>query len=189
MPLSVFPVTLANTFPHKIRAHSLFDMKLPLQSWTPIRSILPPKRLYTFGVPIDLSCNFSVRTYHKGTLKPKVRILTNFNQKGPYLRTTPNVHHPLTQLPGPNTETFFGRWWISERVTPKGDHHHEVILKRPIFDSHSCYLSIYCCFNALTCDYKLCNFRDLFKKKFLWNFWGTNCLATKAVTAVNSRLY
>ena len=36
---------------------------------------LPPKGLKILDVPIHLSCLFSVRTQHKGTLQPELGIL------------------------------------------------------------------------------------------------------------------
>ena len=93
--LSVFPITLLSTFPHKIQAHNLLQRQAPLQSRRCNRPSLLPKRLKTIDVPIHLSCHFSVWTKHKGTLEPKLEILIYMQDQ--YLSATSNVNLSLTQ--------------------------------------------------------------------------------------------
>ena len=50
---------------------------------------LPPKGLKILDVPIHLSCRFSVRTHHNGTLQPELGILMYLEDQ--YLRTTSNI--------------------------------------------------------------------------------------------------
>ena len=67
--------TLPILFPHKIQAYSLF-VAWPSCTHEPKRCKLL-KRLKIFGLPIDLSCHFSVRTHHWSDLQPQQGILTN----------------------------------------------------------------------------------------------------------------
>ena len=46
----------------------------------------PPKGLKSLDVPIHLSCHFSVKTQHKGTLQPEMGILMYLEDQ--YLSTT-----------------------------------------------------------------------------------------------------
>ena len=50
---------------------------------------LPPKGLKILDVPIQLSCRFSLRTHHSGTLQLELGILMSLEDQ--YLRTTSNI--------------------------------------------------------------------------------------------------
>ena len=95
LPLSVFFITLLNTFPLKIQAHNLFQRQPPLQPRRCNRPGLLPKRLKIIDVPIQLSCHFSVWTKHKDTLEPKLEILIYMQDQ--YLSATSNVNLSPTQ--------------------------------------------------------------------------------------------
>ena len=103
LPLSVFPVTILITLPHRIQAHNLLQKYPLLLSRTCNRPCLPPKELKSLHVPIHLSYHFSVRTHHKGTLKPKLWILIYSQDE--YLRTTSNVN--LLPIQSPNVKILF----------------------------------------------------------------------------------
>ena len=101
-PLSIFPVTLLRKFSHRVQAHILLQTQPPLQSQTCSRPNLSPKRLKVLDVPIHLSCHFSVRTNHWGTLQTKLGILVYFHDQ--YLSTS---NGNLSSTQSPNIKILF----------------------------------------------------------------------------------
>ena len=64
---------------------------------------LPPKGLEILDFPVHLSCHFSVRTHHKGTLQPELGILMYLEHQ--YLSTTSKVN--LSPKQSPNNKILF----------------------------------------------------------------------------------
>ena len=87
--LGVSPVTLLSTFPNKFSKRILFYSHEYVTGLPPPHS-LPPKRGKILNVPVYLSCHFSVRTHHKGTLQPKLGILIYLQDQ--YLNTTSKLN-------------------------------------------------------------------------------------------------
>ena len=103
-PLAVFPVVLLSTFPERFQ---VIQTHPPLQSQTCNSSTTttqsPQKRLKIVDVPIHLSCHFSVRTHHKGTLQPGLGILIYLQDQ--YLSTTSKIN--LSPKQSPNIKILF----------------------------------------------------------------------------------
>ena len=96
LSLSVFHVTFPSKPPsHRIQSHGLLQTQPPLQPQTCNRHSLSPKKLKILDVSIHLSCHFSVRTHGKGTLQPKLVILTYLQDL--HLSTTSNLNLSPTQ--------------------------------------------------------------------------------------------